>query len=158
MAARPDSKSLDLPPLLHPQQKSLLEQLGERPSNIPAQPAVQLHQPDPSAAMCDPEAKMSAASAEQHSQPAAALAPLMEHIFPVTVTSMSFSNSRQSKSVAPMRVRLVCAHLPSSRRCAFVPLVDLVQLVIRPWGTPLRPEKAEQSYGRRQSHRLRTCE
>jgi len=78
-------------------------------------------------------------------------------IVAVTVTAMQFSTTVRRKSVALARVRLVCAHLSPSGRCAFVPLADLAQMALRPGGTPLQADKLEQSYGKRQSHIAHTC-
>ena len=66
---------------------------------------------------------------------------------------MQFSSIPPQRQAAPLaRVRLVCAHLSPSRRCAFVPLADLAQMALRPGGAPLQADKLEQSYGKRQSH------
>lgn len=72
---------------------------------------------------------------------------------PFTVTAMQFSSIPPRRQAAPLaRVRLVCAHLSPSRRCAFVPLADVAQMALRPGGALLQADKLEQSYGKRQAH------
>jgi len=71
---------------------------------------------------------------------------------PVTVTSMQFSSTPRRQAAPAARVRLVCAHLSPSRRCAFVPLADLAQMALRPGGAPLQADKLAQSYGKCQQH------
>ena len=95
-------------------------------------------------------AAAAAAAAPANSEQLHSSAP--ETIVALTVTSMQFNTTVRRKPVTLARVRLVCAHLSPSRRCAFVPLADLAQMALRPGGASLQADKLEQSYGKCQLH------
>ena len=97
------------------------------------------------------DASSSLPHAGSTSDSAASLA--VSTFLPFTVTAMQFSSIPPRRQAAPLaRVRLVCAHLSPSRRCAFVPLADLAQMALRPGGASLQADKLEQSYGKCQLH------
>jgi len=71
---------------------------------------------------------MSAAAAAANCDQLHSPAPVA--IVAVTVTAMQFNTTVRRKSVTLARVRLVCAHLSPSRRCAFVPHAQMQRVQV----------------------------